>query len=148
MIRINVIAATLASMMLANSGFAAEAQTKEAVVAADKGWAAATVKGDTAALGKLLADDLKYIHSTGTIDDKSLFIGKLKSGEQKYLKLEHDEGVEVKLYGPTAVLTATARVETITKGVKGPPNHLRFIHVWYYTKGAWQLVAHQSLKIP
>ncbi len=142
MIRHIALALTLAFL-----SSAAEPQTKDAVTAADKAWAAATVKADAAALGKLLADDLNYIHSTGAIDDKASFIGKLKSGEQKYLKIDHD-GSDVRLYGSTAVLTATARVESITKGVKGPPTHLRFIHVWFYSKGAWQLVAHQSLRIP
>lgn len=126
---------------------AAEPQTKDAVAAAEKAWAAATVKADAATLGKLLADDLNYIHSTGAIDTKTSFIDKLKSGEQKYFKFEHEAGTEVRMYGTTAVVTATARVESSTKGVKGPPNHLRFIHVWVYAKGAWQLVAHQSLKI-
>lgn len=126
--------------------FAAEPTTKDAVTAADKAWAAATVKGDEAKLNQLLADDLNYIHSTGAIDTKATFIGKLKTGEQKYFKFEH-EGMDVRFYGATAVVTATANVASSTKGVVIPQNHLRFIHVWYYSKGAWQLVAHQSLKI-
>ena len=69
-----------------------------------------------------------------------------KTGEQKYFKFEH-EGMDVRFYGATAVVTATANVASSTKGVVIPQNHLRFIHVWYYSKGAWQLVAHQSLKI-
>jgi ketosteroid isomerase-like protein len=142
-----MIRKTLLAVMLVSLAFAAEPKTKDAVSAADKAWAAATVKSDGAALGKLLADDLNYIHSTGAIDSKATFIDKLKSGEQKYLKFDHED-IDVRLYGATAVLTSTARVESITKGVKGPPNHLRFIHVWYYSKGAWQLVAHQSLRIP
>lgn len=141
-LRYSLLAATLAALSIA-----AEPLTKEAVSAADKAWAAATVKGDAAALNRLLADDLNYIHSTGVIDTKAMFIDKLKTGKQKYFKLEH-EGMEVRLYGPTAVLTATARVDSSTNGVNNPPNHLRFIHVWYHSKGAWQLVAHQSLRIP
>lgn len=137
----------LLTLTLISLAMAAEPQTKEAVSAADKAWAAATVKVDATALNKLLADDLNYIHSTGVIDTKAMFIDKLKTGKQKYSKFEH-EGIDVRLYGPTAVLTATARVDSSTNGVNNPPNHLRFIRVWYYSKGAWQLVAHQSLRIP
>ena len=138
---------TLFALTLALGAFAAEPQTKEAVAAADKAWAAAIVKVDAAALNKIFADDLNYIHSTGSIDTKTTFIDKLKSGEQKYFKFNHDPGLDVRLYGTTAVVTATARVESSTKGAKVPPAHLRFIHVWVYAKGAWQLVAHQSLRI-
>ena len=133
--------------LVALAATAAEPQTKDAVAANDKAWAAATVKVDTATLTRLLAEDLNYIHSTGTIDSKAMFIDKLKSGHQKYAKLQH-EGMEVRLYGSTAVVTATALVESSTKGVVNPPGRLRFMHVWYYSKGAWQLVAHQSLRIP
>ena len=126
--------------------FAAEPKTKDAVAAADKAWAAATVKGDAAQLNQLLADDLNYIHSTGAIDTKATFIDKLKTGYQKYFKFEHEE-IDVRLYGATAVLTGTANVASSTKDVVIPKNHLRFIHVWYYSNGAWQLVAHQALKI-
>lgn len=137
----------LLAVTLAGASGAAEPRSKEAVTAADKAWAAATVKGDAATLNRLLAGDLNYIHSTGTIDTKAMFIDKLKTGQQKYSKLEH-EGMDVRLYGATAVVTAAAQVESSTKGVVNAPSRLRFMHVWYYSKGAWQLVAHQSLRIP
>lgn len=142
-----MIRLTLVSLTLLTVSYAAEPQTKEAVAALDKAWAAATVKGDAATLNKLLAEDLNYIHSTGLIDSKKMFIDKLQNGQQKYFKLQH-EGMEVRLYGPTAVVTATAMVESSSKGVNNAPGRLRFMHVWYYSKGAWQLVAHQSLRIP
>lgn len=137
---------TLLALSLVSLTFAQDAKTKDAVAAADKAWGAAMAKGDQAALGKLLADDLNYIHSTGAIDSKTTLMGKMKSGEQKYLKLDH-EGMEVRLYGSTAVVTATGFVQTEAKGKAAPANHLRWIHVWYLHKGTWVLVAHQSLRI-
>jgi ketosteroid isomerase-like protein len=98
-------------------------------------------------LRQVLADDLTYTHSTGETDTKTEFISNLKTGARKYLKLNH-EGMDVRTYDNTAVLTATAQVETSQKGRTGSPAHLRFIHVWLYQNGRWQLVAHQSLRLP
>jgi uncharacterized protein (TIGR02246 family) len=121
-------------------------KSSEAVKAAEKSWAAATVAGDEATLGQVLADDLTYTHSTGDTDNKAAYINNLKTGARKYLKLDH-ESMDVRLYGNTAILTATAQVETSQKGGNPATAHLRFIHVWVMQNGKWQLVAHQSLRL-
>jgi ketosteroid isomerase-like protein len=126
-------------------GMAAD-KSADAVKAAEKAWASATVAGDEATLKKVLADDLTYTHSTGETDAKAAFIDNLK-GARKYHKLNH-ESMDVRLYGNTAVLTATAQVETSQKGGSVNPAHLRFIHLWVLQNGRWQLVAHQSLRLP
>lgn len=130
-------------------------KSAEGVKAAEKSWASATVSGDEATLGQLLADDLTYTHSTGDTDNKAAYINNLKTGARKYHKLDH-ESMDVRLYGNTAILTATAQVETSQKGGSATPAHLRFIHVWVFVPisvhgaaehGQWQLVAHQSLRL-
>jgi len=122
-------------------------KSAEAVKAAEKSWASATVTGDEATLGQVLADDLTYTHSNGDTDNKTAYINNLKTGARKYHKLDH-ESMDVRLYGNTAILTATAQVETSQKGGSATPAHLRFIHVWVMQNGRWQLVAHQSLRLP
>ena len=131
--------------MLAAVSMAAD-KSADAVKAAEKAWASATVAGDEAALKQILADDLTYTHSTGDTDKKAAFIGNLK-GARKYHKLNH-ESMDVRLYGNTAVLTATAQVETSQNGGAVNAAHLRFIHLWVLQNGRWQLVAHQSLRLP
>ena len=132
-------------LLVAGLAMAAD-KSADAVKAAEKLWASATVAGDEAALGKVLADDLTYTHSNGDTDNKSSYIGNLKTGARKYHKLEHDS-MDVRMYDNTAVLTATAQVETSQKGGSPAPAHLRFIHVWVMENGRWQLVAHQSLRL-
>jgi uncharacterized protein (TIGR02246 family) len=122
-------------------------KSADAVKAQEKLWASATVAGDEAALGQVLAEDLSYTHSNGDTDTKTAFINNLKSGARKYHKLDH-ESMDVRLYGNTAILTATAQVATSQKGGSVTPAHLRFIHVWVLQNGRWQLVAHQSLRLP
>jgi len=125
---------------------AAADKSADAVKAAEKSWATATVAGDEATLKQVLADDLTYTHSTGDTDTKAVYINNLKTGERKYQKLNH-ESMDVRLYGNTAVLMATAQVETTQKGGSAMAAHLRFLHVWVFQNGRWQMVAHQSLRL-
>jgi uncharacterized protein (TIGR02246 family) len=135
-------------MLFVVISFAAAAdKSAEAVKAAEKSWASATATDDEATLKQVLADDLTYTHSTGDTDSKQAFMSNLKSGVRKYTKVNH-ESMDVRLYGNTAVLTATAQIETSQKGGAPTPAHLRFIHVWIFKDGRWQLVAHQSLRLP
>jgi ketosteroid isomerase-like protein len=135
-------------MVLSLPLFAADPKTVEAVKAADRAWAAATVQGDAAALKNLLADDLTYTHSNGETDTKAVFIGNL-SGARKYHKIDF-ESLDARLYldSNAAVVTAVARVETSQKGGPANSSHLRFVHFWIHQKGRWQLAAHQSLRLP
>lgn len=118
----------------------------DAIKAAEKAWAEATVKGDAAALGKLLADDLTYTHSTGDVDTKAVFIGNL-SGARKYHKIDF-ESIEARLYGNAAVSTCMAQIATSMKGGAVNPAHLKMLHLWVLQKGEWRLAAHQSLRLP
>ena len=80
--------------------FAADANST--IKAAEKAWAVATVQADDAALNRMLADDLSYIHSTGDKDTKKQFIENQHNGVRKYLKIEH-ESMDVRVYGNPAI---------------------------------------------
>lgn len=122
-------------------------KSSDSIKAAEKAWATATVADDEAALKKILAEDLTYTHSTGDTDSKTVFMANLKSGVRRYHKLDHDSDMNVRLYGNAAVVNASAQVETSMNGAKPTPAHLRFIHMWIFEGGRWQLVAHQSQRM-
>jgi hypothetical protein len=67
-------------------GMAAD-KSAEAVKAAEKSWALATVSDDEVTLKQVLGDDLTYTHSTGETDSKKAFMDNLKSGVRKYTKV-------------------------------------------------------------
>lgn len=114
---------------------------------AEKAWAEATKKADAAALGKLLADDMTYTHSTGVTDTKKQFIDNLVSGTAKYEVIDYEE-MTSRMYGKnTAVLNAQVKLTTVNKGTRGNA-HLKFTHVWIKQGGRWQLAAHQSTRLP
>lgn len=45
----------------------------------------AMTAGDLATLEGLIADDLRFVHSNGVVEDKAEFLRKLRSGERRYL---------------------------------------------------------------
>ena len=45
----------------------------------------AMVTPDLTALAALLADDLRFVHSNGVVEDKAEFLRKLRMGERRYL---------------------------------------------------------------
>lgn len=117
------------------------------VEVAEKAWAEATKKADAAALGKLLAGDMTYTHSTGVTDTKKQFIDNLVSGTAKYEVIDYEE-MTSRMYGKnTAVLNAQVKLTTVNKGTRANA-HLKFTHLWIKQDGRWLLAAHQSTRLP
>jgi hypothetical protein len=103
-------------------------------------------KGDLPGLEKILAGDLTYVHSSGVQENRTEFLDKLRTGERKYVSMEHDPGVAVRSYGDMAILTGSTKVQVIVKGQ--PQNlHLRFTEAWQRHGKQWQMVAWQATKI-
>src|SRR5690242_13099924 len=83
-----------------------DAKTEKDVLAALDAYKQALIKGDAAALSKVLADDLTYTHSSNKHEDKAAVIESLKGPS-------HTEAVEfkdlkVRSYGNTAIVTGDA----------------------------------------
>lgn len=121
--------------------------TEEAIRNAEKAWSVALVAGDVAALSRLMGDDLTYGHASGKTDNKQTYLDRIRSGAQKYAAFRYDSPLLVRVYGGTALLNSTARVDSVTDGQPNSP-HLRILHVFVKRGGQWVLVAHQSTKLP
>src|SRR5262245_13787186 len=81
-----VIASAVWHASIAAQGAAAGKADQE-VLQAEKDRFAAMVKVDEAALNKVLADDLTYVHSNALLQTKSQFIADLKAGAIKYVSI-------------------------------------------------------------
>lgn len=135
----------LALALFALPAFAADAA--KAVEEAERGWAKGVTANDFALLEKVLAPDLSYTHSNGANDTKASYIGNLKSGKSRYLKVDHEQ-LDVRLLGKdTAITLCRAAVTTLADG-KPNPIKLVFLHVFKKNGGQWQMVAHQSARLP
>jgi ketosteroid isomerase-like protein len=118
----------------------------EVIVSAEKAWATAVKGRDLAALERIYAPDLIYAHSTGSIESKSKYLERLKSGVQRYDSISF-ETTRVVLYGDTAVSHSILRMTGSND--RGPfDDHLMMMHVWVRQGGLWRLAAHQTTKIP
>jgi len=122
------------------------ASVEKLVSDGEKAWAKAVVARDEAALNRIYADKLIYTHSSGVTESKGVFVGRVKSGAQRYDVLEHEK-IEVVAYGDSAVMHGIVKVAGVAEG-KAFGGRLMILHVWHRTGGQWQMVAHQSLKLP
>lgn len=104
------------------------------------------VAQDVAALEPMLAEDLRYVHSDGQLENKAQFIETIRSGRRRYRAIDVQE-LDVRSYKDVAVLDglllADAQAGDQTVALK-----LRFTDVYVNRDGRWQLVAWQSARLP
>ena len=137
-----LITSTLA--LFAIAAFAASADEQQ-ILNAEKAWASAVMAKDFAKLDAMLAPNLIYAHSTGVIDDKTQYIGKMRSGKQNYAGVEHN-AIKVNLYGDSAVAHSQMRMHGTN--ANGPfDDRLMTMHFWVKSNGKWLLAAHQTTKL-
>jgi len=87
-----------------------------------------------------------YTHSTGLVEDKGQYLQALATRNQKYDSIEYDTQA-IQTYGSTAVLATKVVMKGATKG-QPFNNQLRPLHVWVKQGGKWNLVAHQTTRLP
>ena len=126
---------------------AAAADPRSTVEKAERDWAAAVVKSDTAALEKLLAADLVYTHSGGNRDTRTSFIETVRTGKLKYERVDHQK-IEVQMIKGDVGFVATRAEIRVVSGGKPVDMTVSLLHVWVKRQGRWQLVAHQSARMP
>jgi uncharacterized protein (TIGR02246 family) len=123
------------------------ADEAKAVEEAERGWARGVTTNDFALLEKVLAPDLVYTHSNGLVDTRDSYIESLRSGKSRYLKVEYGD-IKVRLLTPDiATANCRALIVTLQQG-KENPMHLALLHVFKKNGGQWQMVAHQSARLP
>ena len=123
------------------------ADPKSAVEKAERGWAAAAVKSDIPALERLLASDLVYTHSGGTRDTRTSFIGAVRTEKLKYEKVYHQK-IEVQMIKSDVAFVAARAGIRVVSGGKPVEMKVSLLHVFVKRQGRWQLLAHQSARLP
>ena len=116
---------------------------KKAVLAAEQAYVDAMIKHDKAALEKLLADDLVYIHSSSKNETKAEVIQAVTSGSATYESIDFRD-TTVRQYGDVVITNHKATIKTKQTGVA----NLLVTHVWAKNKGGWQFVSRQASRLP
>ncbi len=120
--------------------------TVEEALKAEQDRYAAQMKGDVAAMQRLIGDDLVYIHSSTVQDTKASFIESIGSGHVKYRTMKRGD-VKVRTYACIAIVSGGASFEVT---VKGEDRSLKLLFHAVYAKRAAgiQFVSWQATKLP
>jgi ketosteroid isomerase-like protein len=130
--------ATFSSTAITSSA-APAAGVEAAITTLERDWAAAIVKKDVAALGRLLAEDFNGTSPTAHTFTKTVAIEDLKSGKYVVASMVLDE-ISVNVYGDVAV-AFTSQKESSRYGSTDTSGHYHFTDVWVRKGGQWQVVA-------
>ena len=148
-LRLAACLAVLASFALASPGLAepppppagpegdilrTEARRHEAIVAAD-----------VPVLQEILGEELRFVHSNGTVEGKHAFIAALESGRLDYVSVRMRD-TAVRVYGDASVVQGTALLEVRSAGGPGQKLVNLFSAVYAKRDGSWRLVAYQSTR--
>jgi uncharacterized protein (TIGR02246 family) len=104
-------------------------------------WVTAELRGDTAALGGILADDFVGIGPLGFMLTKEEWIQRHQSGVLRYTSLTLED-VQVRVYGDAAILTGR-ETQTATYGGQDIPGEFRATLIWVRQQGRWRLAGQQ-----
>jgi hypothetical protein len=104
----------------------------------------AMVNADKYMLEKLTSTKLNYGHSSGQIDDQSLFIEKIVSGKSDFVSIDLTEQT-ISISANNAVVRHLLYAKTNDGGNPGEVR-LRVLLVWQKLKGSWKLLARQAVR--
>jgi len=135
-------------MALAQAGSAMPGKAEQQVLQAEKDRFAAMVKGDKAALERLLADDLTYTHTSALFQTKAEFITSVLGGTIDYVSVVPSESDwKVRIDGNLAIVNGVAAVNVIDTG-KDLKFKIRYTTVHRNQGGRWQLASWQATRFP
>jgi ketosteroid isomerase-like protein len=141
-----LVALTMMPVMALAQARAGKAEQQ--VLQAEKDRFAAMVKGDKAALERLLADDLTYTHTSALFQNKAEFIGSVVGGTIDYVSVVPSESDwKVRIDGNYALVTGVAAVNVIDTG-KDLKFKIRYTTVHRNQGGRWQLASWHATRFP
>lgn len=124
---------------------AVESPDVAAVLRADASRLAAMMAGDGAALGRVLSDELVFVHSDGRIESKADYVRNLMAGDTAYTNAKTSE---LRTQQPSSDVVVLIGRQDMRKrlGAAWSEITLRFLSVWRKEAGTWRMVAWQSMR--
>lgn len=109
-------------------------------------WRAAVMKGDAAALDKMLGDDYMAILPNGTLQSKEETLANMRSGMTRFTTFKvYDR--RIRFYGTTALVTSRADVVGTSAG-SAITGSFRYTRVYARDKqGVWKIVSFEANRI-
>ncbi len=135
----------LFSMILASVTTARATDNKAAVIAAAQARAAALLRGDAAALGAVLSDDLRCIHSTGRVETKAEAVADLAAKRVAYERFDLSDLHADEIAPGIVVLSGKIDQRKLSKG-QWSDMKLLFHAVFRNESGTWRIVSMQTAR--
>lgn len=126
---------------------ASQAQSREEkqVEAAVTYLISALESGDRKALENITMEKLSYGHSSGSIENRDMFIESLASGKSDFVTIKTSEQT-ISVSGNTAIVRLRLDAKTLDKG-KEAEVHLHVMMVFQKEKRDWKILARQAVKL-
>ena len=121
------------------------ADERERVLAVEREWTAAHLRGDVATIVRLMADDYVKINADGSVSDRTDTLGSYTPETRYWEKAEGDEYI-VQIHGETAVIIGRWTARGMNNGERFD-YAARFMSVYVKREGEWKMVAEQATEI-
>lgn len=120
---------------------------EQQVLAANREWADAMVRGDAAALGRLFHDELIVTSGNATVRGKAEEMKDAGPSADIKTYFFNTDDVRVRVYDDAAIVTGHAKWRINYKG-RDIDNERRYTSVYVKDKGRWRMVALQVTRLP
>lgn len=100
----------------------------------------AVVAANMAFLQKAYADDFRFKHSTGYVDDKASWLKDVEKNKGSIISRTFDS-VEVEIHGDVGITNGILKVKR-----KDRAYQLEYVRVYVRKNGQWQMIMHRSVK--
>lgn len=118
-----------------------------AVLADEDARFAAMVAADAGAMESWFAEDLRYVHATGLVEDRGQLIDSIASGRVRYVAVTPAEREVVGVAAGAALVRGRGRFQVAANGVP-LDMQIRYLAVYGLQDGRWRLRSWQSLRVP
>ncbi len=122
-----------------------ESETVSQILQAERDFLMAHLNCDVAALDRLMADEYAQINSAGRVVSKADVIASFKSGNRHWDEAHSDE-LQVRVYGEAAVVIGRWQARGVNTG-QAFDYAARYVSVWIWRDGRWQMTVDQSTDI-
>jgi hypothetical protein len=139
----------LTGLIVATAGSAAAQSSgaEKALLALQQERFAAAISQDVSALEQMVAEEVRYCHTTGAVDTKSSYLTMVRTGSIDWLEV-NPKGMEARIYGDVGIIAGEVH-QKITVGGRAEPidMHIRTIDVYVKRDGRWQLTEFQASNV-
>lgn len=107
---------------------------------------AAQAAGKADAIAPLLAEELSYSHSSGSVDDKAKLLSGIANANYKWTSLEY-RNPTIRVVGPAAIVRFNFVGEQEFADGKKTPQNLAILMNWQKQGNDWKLLSRSATRL-